>query len=183
MARICVFCGAHTGFDSRYADVAAATGRSIAQAGFGLVYGGGRVGLMGALADGALAAGGEVIGVIPHSLATEEVAHKGIARLHLVDSMHERKALMADLSDAFLALPGAFGTMDEFCEIVTWRQLRIHHKPIALLNVDGFYDDLLRFFDRVLERGFMQPPTRDLFASATSVGAAIAYLCEAVEGA
>lgn len=136
-----------------------------------MVYGGGRVGLMGVLADAALAAGGEVIGVIPGSLATEEVAHAGLTKLHVVESMHERKALMADLSDAFIALPGGFGTMDEFCEILTWAQLRIHRKPVGLLNASGYYDELLALFDNMVARGFVTPANRALVRSAPSIGA------------
>lgn len=139
--------------------------------GFGVVYGGGRVGLMGVLADAALAAGGEVIGVIPGSLATEEVAHAGLSKLHVVESMHERKALMADLSDAFIALPGGFGTMDEFCEILTWAQLRIHRKPVGVLNAGGYYDELLALFDNMVARGFVTPTNRALVRSAPSIGA------------
>ncbi|MEO6913922.1 MAG: TIGR00730 family Rossman fold protein, partial [Candidatus Baltobacteraceae bacterium] len=118
--------------------------------GFGIVYGGGRIGLMGVVADAALAAGGEVIGVIPQALANREVAHTGLTRLHVVASMHERKALMAELSDGFLALPGSFGTFEEFCEMLTWSQLQIHDKPVSRLNVDGYYDDLLALFDKAL---------------------------------
>ncbi len=134
----------------------------------GVVYGGGRVGLMGVLADTALAAGGEVIGVIPQALSGREIAHDGLTELHIVDSMHERKALMADLSDAFIALPGGFGTMDEFCEILTWRLLRIHDKPVGLLNAFGYYDDLIALFDTMLREGFVTPRHRMLFSSAGS---------------
>jgi uncharacterized protein (TIGR00730 family) len=169
MARICVFCGAHSGTDGRYLPLASEVAHAIVHAGYGIVFGGGRVGLMGAIADAALAAGGEVIGVIPEALATSEVAHNGVTQLHVVDSMHERKALMADLSDGFIALPGGFGTMDEFCEILTWRQLHIHDKPIGLLNVDGYYDNLLALFDRMQHEGFLAPATRALFNSATSI--------------
>jgi hypothetical protein len=129
--RLCVFCGAHTGHDPGYAEVARDVARAIVGAGYGVVYGGGRIGLMGVLADAALEAGGEVIGVIPESLAVTEVAHSGLSTLHVVSSMHERKALMAELSGGFVALPGGFGTMDEFCEILTWRQLGLHDKPIG----------------------------------------------------
>ena len=135
--RLGIFCGAHTGDGTRYVDIAAAAARTLASRGFGIVYGGSHVGLMGVIADAALEAGGEVIGVIPEALATSEVAHAGLTQLHVVSSMHERKALMADLSDGFIALPGGYGTMDEFCEILTWAQLRIHDKPVGLLNSDG----------------------------------------------
>lgn len=169
MPRLCIFCGAHPGRNSRFRDVAIETARAVVGAGFGVVYGGGRVGLMGAVADAALEAGGEVVGVIPQALATAEVAHSGITQLHVVQSMHERKALMADLSDGFIAMPGGFGTMDEFHEILTWRQLRIHDKPIALLNVDGYYDHLLALYDRMEDDGFVRAATRALFTAANSV--------------
>ena len=169
MPLLCIFCGAHAGRDGRYLKIAADAARSIVEAGFGIVYGGGRVGLMGAIADAALAAGGEVVGIIPESLSSAEVAHHGITKLHVVHSMHERKALMAEISDGFIALPGGFGTMDEFCEILTWRQLRIHDKPIGLLNVDGYYDDLLALFDRMTHEGFLMPQTRGLFVTARTI--------------
>lgn len=144
--------------------------RSAVERGFGIVYGGGRVGLMGVIADAALAAGGEVIGVIPEALATKEVAHAGVTQLHVVSTMHERKALMADLSDAFVALPGGFGTMDEFCEILTWAQLRIHTKPVGLLNCDGYYDELLALFDKMVREGFVTETNRGLVRSAGTIG-------------
>ena len=169
MARICIFCGARPGHDPRYIDGAAATARAVVRAGYGIVYGGGRVGLMGAVADAALAEGGEVIGVIPRGLATAEVAHTGITELHVVETMHERKALMAELSDAFVALPGGFGSMDEFHEILTWRQLGIHDKPIALLNQDGFYDELIALYDRMEREGFVRAQTRALMHVASNV--------------
>ncbi len=167
--RVGIFCGAHTGNGSRYVDLAACVARRIAGRNLGIVYGGGRVGLMGVIADAALAAGAEVIGVIPQALATEEIAHGGLAQLHVVASMHERKALMADLSDAFVALPGGFGTMDEFCEILTWAQLRIHVKPVGLLNPDGYYDELLALFDKMVREGFVTPANRALVRSADTV--------------
>ena len=176
MPRLCVFCGAHSGRDGRFRDVAAQASRAIVSAGYGIVYGGGRVGLMGAIADAALEAGGEVVGVIPEALATEEVAHNGITQLHVVQSMHERKALMADLSDGFIALPGGFGTMDEFHEIVTWRQLGIHDKPIGLLNVDGYYDDLLALYERMERDGFLRPQTRALLSVAPAIEELLAKL-------
>jgi uncharacterized protein (TIGR00730 family) len=169
MPRLCIFCGAHSGRDGRYTEIAADAARAIVSAGFGIVYGGGRVGLMGAIADAALELGGEVIGVIPESLSSAEIAHHGISKLHVVQSMHERKALMADLSDGFVALPGGFGTMDEFCEILTWRQLRIHDKPIGLLNTGGYYDGLLSLFDHMMKEGFVMPQTRDLFIEAPTM--------------
>jgi uncharacterized protein (TIGR00730 family) len=176
MARLCIFCGAHPGNDDRFVQVAAETARAAAAAGYGIVYGGGRVGLMGAVADAALAAGGEVIGVIPAALATAEVAHSGITQLHVVQSMHERKALMADLSDGFIALPGGFGTMDEFHEILTWRQLAIHDKPIVLLNAGGYYDALLALYDRMMRDGFVTPKSRALFTACANVAEALSAI-------
>ncbi|HTX56030.1 MAG TPA: TIGR00730 family Rossman fold protein [Candidatus Acidoferrales bacterium] len=168
MGRVCIFCGAHAGADDRYRELAAGVARAIYDAGFGMVYGGGRVGLMGAVADAMLALRGEVIGVIPKSMARTEVAHEGINRLHVVDTMHERKALMAQLSDAFIALPGGFGTMDEFHEILTWRQLRLHDKPIGLLNPDGYYDQLLALYSRMRDEGFVRG--EELFVHAAQIG-------------
>jgi len=169
-SRVGVFCGSQSGGDARYIDAAVLTASVIVERGMGVVYGGGRVGLMGVLADTALAAGGEVIGVIPQALSGREIAHDGLSELHLVESMHERKALMADLSDAFIALPGGFGTMDEFCEILTWAQLRIHNKPVGLLNAFGYYDDLIALFDHMVREGFVTPRNRMLIASAESPG-------------
>jgi hypothetical protein len=169
MKRIAVFCGARPGRDNVYLAVAAQAGRTIARAGFGVVYGGGRVGMMGALADAALDEGAEVIGVIPESLATVEIAHRGITQLRVVESMHERKALIVSLSDAFVALPGGIGTMDEFCEVLTWRQLGIHNKPIGLLNHEGFYEPLLTLFDRMQAEGLLLPPTRKLLVNSPTV--------------
>jgi hypothetical protein len=168
--RLCVFCGAQTGHDPEYAEVAREVARAIVTAGYGVVYGGGRIGLMGVLADAALEAGGDVIGVIPESLAVSEVAHSGLTTLHVVSSMHERKALMAELSGGFIALPGGFGTMDEFCEILTWRQLGLHDKPIGLLNALGYYDRLLELFDEMKNQGFVAERTRALFVEATTPG-------------
>jgi hypothetical protein len=169
--RLAIFCGAHTGHGSRYIELAAQVSRRIVERGFGIVYGGGRVGLMGVIADAALDAGGEVIGVIPEALASAEVAHGGLTQLHVVSSMHQRKALMADLSNGFIALPGGYGTMDEFCEIVTWAQLRIHDKPIGLLNHDGYYDELLALFDKMVAEGFVSVNNRGLVRSATGIDA------------
>jgi hypothetical protein len=149
--------------------MAAGVARSVAGAGYGIVYGGGSVGLMGIVADTALACGTEVIGIIPQALAETEIAHPGLAQLHVVTTMHERKAMMAELSDAFIALPGGFGTMDEFCEVVTWRQLAIHDKPIGLLNYLGYYDPLLALFDSMAERGFITEQTRRLFVNARRI--------------
>jgi uncharacterized protein (TIGR00730 family) len=169
MKRICVFCGSHVGNDAGFAEMAREAAGAIVAAGYGVVYGGGGVGLMNIVADTALASGGEVIGVIPHALARTEMAHRGLTELHVVDTMHERKALMEDLSDAFVALPGGFGTMDEFCEVLSWRQLRIHDKPIGLLNYRGYYDALLALFDSMVRQGFVGPYTRGLFIDAPTI--------------
>ncbi len=163
--------------------MAAQVSRTVVAAGYGIVYGGGRVGLMGTIADAALDAGGEVIGVIPAALAGEEVAHSGLTRLHIVQSMHERKALMSDLSDGFIALPGGFGTMDEFHEILTWRQLGIHDKPVGLLNVDGYYDALLALYDRMESDGFVRAQTRGLITVAPTIDELLAVLLVPGNGA
>ncbi|HEU4454061.1 MAG TPA: TIGR00730 family Rossman fold protein [Longimicrobium sp.] len=160
--RVCVFCGSNPGARPVYAEAARALGRTLAERGIGLVYGGAHVGLMGAVADTVLAAGGEAIGVIPHSLVEREVAHGGLSELHVVNSMHERKALMADLAGAFIALPGGYGTLDELCEILTWSQLGLHPKPVGLLNVEGYFDPLLALFDRAVAEGFLPPAHRGL---------------------
>ena len=167
--RLAIFCGAHTGIGSDFIDIASSVAQEVVRRNAGIVYGGGRVGLMGVLADAALQAGGEVIGVIPASLASEEVAHSGLTQLHVVASMHERKALMAGLSDGFIALPGGFGTMDEFCEILTWKQLRIHDKPVGLLNVNGYYDELIALFDKMVRHGFVAGRNRGLLRSAATI--------------
>ena len=160
--RVCVFCGSSSGLGDGHAEAARATGSALARRGLGLVYGGGRVGLMGHLAGAALDAGGEVIGVIPKALFERELGHTGVTELRVVRSMHERKAVMADLSGAFLALPGGFGTLDEFCEVLTWAQLGIHRKPCALLNVRGYFDPLLALFDRAVRDGFLARAHRAL---------------------
>jgi uncharacterized protein (TIGR00730 family) len=169
MKRICIFCGSHLGNNAGFATMAREAARTIVGAGYGIVYGGGSVGLMGIVADAALQAGGEVVGVIPQTLARTEIAHEGLTELHVVTTMHERKALMDDVSDAFIALPGGFGTMDEFCEVLSWRQLRIHDKPIGLLNYRGYYDALLALFDSMLRGGFIGPHTRALFSDAPTI--------------
>ena len=155
--RICVFCGSSVGANPTYLAEAKLLGKEIARRGWGLVYGGTSIGLMGATADSALSGGAEVIGVLPQALQDREIAHRGLTKLHMVESMHERKALMASLSNAFIALPGGYGTLDEFFEIVTWAQLKIHSKPCVLINSDGFYDSLLRFLDYVLKEQFVKP--------------------------
>jgi len=162
LKRICVFAGSRDGSDPAYTEAAARLAEAIVAAGLGVVYGGGRVGLMGAVADAALAEGGEVIGVIPSALQRREIAHRGLTELHVVDSMHERKAMMAQLSDAFAALPGGFGTMDELVEAVTWSQLGIHSKPVGLLDVAGYWQPLRRLVDNAVDQGFVAPAGRDL---------------------
>ena len=152
--RICVFCGSSSGLRPAYAAAAGSLARHLAANRITVVYGGSKVGLMGILADAALAVGGEVIGVIPDSLIEKEVAHARLSDLRVVKSMHERKALMAELSDAFIALPGGFGTLEEFCEVLTWAQLGLHRKPCGILNIEGYYDRLLALFDMLLQSSF-----------------------------
>ena len=163
--RLCVFCGSSTGLDPAFASAARTLATELAARGIDVVYGGGNVGLMGMVADAALAAGGRVIGVIPHALVTRELAHQGLSEIHVVDSMHERKALMSSLSDGFIALPGGFGTLEEFCEAVTWTQLGVHAKPCGLLNVAGFYDGLLSFLEHALAEEFLRPTHREIVVS------------------
>lgn len=162
MRRVCVFCGSSHGARAAYADAARALGMVLVRRQIGLVYGGGRVGLMGVLADTMLDAGGDVVGVIPEAMVPRELAHDGLTTLHVVGSMHERKALMAELADAFVALPGGYGTFEEFCEIVTWAQLGLHRKPCGLLNVEGYYDRLLGLFDHAVAERFVRPTHRAL---------------------
>src|SRR5215475_2650578 len=156
MKRICVFCGSSSGSRPEYRVCAEELGTELIRRQIGLIYGGGNVGLMGAIADAVLRGGGEAIGVIPEHLMTREIAHKQLTKLHVVRSMHERKALMADLSDAFIALPGGFGTLEEFCEAVTWAQLGLHAKPCGILNVQGYYSPLLAMFDDAVREGFLK---------------------------
>jgi uncharacterized protein (TIGR00730 family) len=158
--RICVFCGSNNGSDPAYADAARALGRLLAREGIALVYGGGSVGLMGELADAVLGAGGRAIGVIPHALWAREVGHRGLTDLHIVDTMHERKAMMADLADAFIALPGGLGTLEEIFEIWTWAQLGLHAKPLGFLDVNGFFEPLMAFLDRGVREQFVKEPHR-----------------------
>ena len=165
LRRICVFCGSSSGTRLVYQQAAQAVGRLLCRRGIELVYGGGHVGLMGIVADACLNEGGHVIGVIPQALADKEVAHTGLTELRIVGSMHERKALMADLSDAFLALPGGYGTWEEFFEVLTWSQLRIQRKACGVLNVSGYYDPLLDMADRALSEGFLRDVHRDLLLS------------------
>lgn len=160
--RLCVFCGSSSGSKAIYLEMATRLGKALADAGIGLVYGGASVGLMGAVADAALANGGEVIGIIPQALQEKEIAHKGLTDLRVVGSMHERKALMAELSDGFIAMPGGIGTLEELFEVWTWAQLGYHTKPCALLNVDGFYDGLATFLDSLVEQAFVKPNYREM---------------------
>jgi uncharacterized protein (TIGR00730 family) len=162
LQRLCVFCGSSKGTNPAYLADAQEVGRTLAQSGLGLVYGGGNIGLMGALADAALAAGGHVIGVIPEALLAKEVGHRGLPDLRVVKTMHERKALMAELSDGFIALPGGFGTFEEFFEVLTWSQLGLHPKPCGLLNVAGFFDPLLELLNHSVTEGFVRPAHRAL---------------------
>jgi len=168
MKRICVFCGSSQGNRPEYRAAAEEMAAELVRRNIGLVYGGGNVGLMGIIADAVLKAGGEAQGVIPEHLMAREVGHKGLTKLHVVGSMHERKALMADLSDAFVALPGGFGTLEEFCEVVTWTQLGLHAKPCGILNVLGFYSPLLRMLDHAVEERFLKPENRALVLAGES---------------
>ena len=163
MQRVCVFCGSKVGVDPALGEAARELGRCLVANGFELVFGGGSVGLMGVVADAVLEAGGNVIGVIPEVLATVELLHPGVSDMRRVDSMHTRKATMASLSDAFIALPGGYGTLEELFEIITWAQLGLHQKPIGLLNTLGFYDPLIEMVDHMIASGFIKPPHRDLF--------------------
>lgn len=162
MNHLCIYCGSSPGARTDYAAAASAVGKVLAQRGIGLVYGGGNVGLMGRVADAVIDAGGEVIGVIPHHLADKELAHERATQMIRVDSMHERKQRMADLSDGFIALPGGIGTLEELFETLTWLQLGLHRKPIGLLNVAGFYDAMLAFLDHMVEERFLKPEHRAL---------------------
>lgn len=157
LRRICVYCGSSSGSDAAHRAAAHEAGAFLARSGRGLVYGGGNVGLMGAVADGALSEKGEVIGVIPQSLMEKELGHGGVTQLHVVRSMHERKQMMVDLSDGFIALPGGFGTLDELFETLTWLQLSFHDKPVGLLNVGGFFDGLVEFIGHMSRSGFLKP--------------------------
>jgi uncharacterized protein (TIGR00730 family) len=171
LRRVCVFCGSSSGTSAVYRDGAADLAREMVARDIGLVFGGGRVGLMGIVADAVLAAGGHAIGVIPDALVAREIAHEGLPDLRIVGSMHERKATMADLADAFIALPGGFGTFEEFCEAVTWTQLGLHQKRCGLLNAAGFYDPLLALFDRAVADGFLKAENRRLVADDTDPAA------------
>lgn len=181
MKRICVFCGSNAGHNPLYRSEAEKVGRLLAVRNIELVYGAGNIGLMGAVADACLAAGGTVIGVIPEALMGKEVAgravdHRALTRLEVVDSMHTRKARMAELSDGFIALPGGFGTFEEFCEILTWGQLGFHSKAMGLLNVNGFYDPLLALFDHAVGEGFLRPQNRAMALAETDIEGLLAAM-------
>jgi uncharacterized protein (TIGR00730 family) len=167
---VCVYCGSSLGADPAYLEATKDLGRTLAEHGLTVVYGGAHVGLMGALADTALAAGGRVIGIIPQQLVDREIAHTGLTELHTVNSMHERKALMAQLSDAFVALPGGIGTLEELIEIYTWAQLRLHSKPLGVINTHGYYDGLAAFLDHALSQGFLPQASRDALTVAADAG-------------
>ena len=166
MSRICVFCGSQAGTNGLYRQTATAMGQLLARRGYGLVYGGGHVGLMGIIADAVLASGGEVIGVIPESMVVRELAHTGVTRLDVVPGMHERKARMAALADAFIALPGGYGTFEELFEVITWAQIGLHRKPIGLLNVAGYFDALKALVDHAITEGFIRSEHRHLLSIA-----------------
>ena len=169
LSSVCVFCGSNGGADPAYLAAAEAVGAGLAQRGIRIVYGGGRVGLMGALADSARAAGGEVVGVMPQALVDREIGHTGIDDLRVVDTMHERKALMVELAEAFIGLPGGIGTLEELFEVYTWAQLGIHAKPLALLDVAGYYEPLAAFLDHAVAQRFLRAETRGMLAVADSI--------------
>ncbi len=180
ISSLCVFCGASDGVAEQYKEVAARFGRLCAEAGIRLVYGGGRVGLMGICADAALAAGGAVVGVIPRILHAREVAHMGVRELHLVHDMHERKQRMSDLCDGFVVLPGGLGTLDEMIEVVTWRQLGLHQKPLAIVDEGGYWRPLLSLFEHVVAEGFAKADIKRFYNVVTNVEQAIPALEAAV---
>jgi uncharacterized protein (TIGR00730 family) len=176
LSSICVFCGSNAGAQAAYLEAAEAVGRGLAQRGVRVVYGGGRVGMMGAVADAARAAGGEVVGVIPQAILDLEIGHTGLDDLRVVGSMHERKALMAELSDAFIALPGGVGTLEELFEVYTWAQLGIHSKPLGLIDVAGYYGPLVAFLDHAVQERFLRPQTRTLLAVSDGLDDLLAQL-------
>ncbi len=176
MKAVCVYCGSSPGVNPVYREAAEAFGRALVQANLALVYGGGKVGLMGVIADAVMAGGGRAIGVIPELLVDKEVGHDGLSELHVVPDMHHRKKMMADLSDAFVALPGGVGTLEELFEVYTWAQLGYHHKPVAVLNIDGFYDPLFALLQHTVSEGFMQPKYYDLLQIDADPTALIARL-------
>lgn len=176
--RICIYCGSSSGRDPRFVETAREVGRHLADLGIAVVYGGGKVGLMGEVADAALRAGGQVLGVIPQKLRDVEVGHEGLTELFVVDSMHARKMMMAQLSDAFVALPGGLGTLEEIFEVVTWSMLGYHDKPCGLLNLYGYFDPLLAFLDHAQGQGFVRPQHRPLLRDAAELGALLGLLAD-----
>jgi len=176
--RLCVFSGSSFGANAAYEEAAKALGRELAARGIGVVYGGGSVGLMGVMADAALLADGEVIGVIPEVLMGKEVDHKGLAKMHVVKSMHERQALMAELSDGFIALPGGWGTFEELFEVLTWSQLGLHRKPCGILNAGGYYDKLLAFLDHAVSEAFVRRENAQMYVVGVSPGELIDRMAE-----
>jgi len=178
MRRLCVFCGSRVGANGLYQQAAAELGRLLVQRGYGLVYGGGHVGLMGVIADAVLQHGGEVIGVIPEAMVGRELAHTGLTHMHVVPSMHARKARMAELSDAFIAMPGGYGTFDELFEIISWALLGIHQKPIGLFNVAGYFDAMLACVEHAIAEGFIAPEHRQLTVSADQPAALLDALAQ-----
>lgn len=174
--RLAVYCGSATPADPSYMETARRVGQALAARGIGIVYGGGRLGLMGAVADAALAAGGEVIGVIPEALVGAEVAHRGLTQLHIVQTMHQRKQLFTDLSDGFVTLPGGVGTMDELWEAISWAQLGYHAKPVGLLNAGGFYDQLIGFTRHMIDTGFIRPVHADIVAHGRDIDTLLARM-------
>ena len=178
LKRVCIFCGSSTGARPEYRTAAKEVAMQLAGREMGIVFGGGCVGLMGVVADAALEHGAHVIGVIPSAMVARELAHRGLPDLRIVSSMHERKALMASLSDAFIALPGGFGTFEEFCEVVTWSQLGLHRKPCGLLNVAGYYDPLVSLFDRAVADGFIRPENRGIVVSEADPATLVRRLAE-----
>lgn len=178
MKRICVFCGSNNGSNPAYAEAAHTLGAAMASRGIGLVYGGGKVGLMGTVADAVMSGGGEAIGVIPEALFAREVGHTGLTELHVVGTMHERKALMASLCDAFITMPGGFGTMEEFFEVLTWAQLGLHAKPCGLLNVAGYFDPLLDLFAQFVEQRFARREHLNFVVAESDPGLLLGTLSE-----
>lgn len=181
MRYLCVFCGSSLGSHPGFTDMAQRLGHALAQQGIGLVYGGGNIGLMGVLASTVLQKGGTVIGVIPNHLVEKELLHPNLTTTHIVNTMHERKALMADLAAGFITLPGGFGTLEECCEMVTWGQLKLHHKPCGLLNCFGFFDGLLGFLDHQVQQGFVTTENRGLILEATNPEALLTLILARLE--
>jgi len=169
MKRITVFCGSSFGTEKQFEEQAYLLGKTLAERNIGLIYGGANVGLMGAVANGTMEQGGEVIGVLPHFLQNKEIAHTGLTELVLVETMHERKTKMNELSDGVIALPGGFGTLEEFFEMLTWAQLGLHQKPIAILNIDGFYDELLALVATMVKKGFLKAANRDMLITSDNI--------------